>query len=162
LVHYNREFSRRAMDRLLLRAYEKYMVTPSTLQDVAIFILSGYWLRSTTLNFPNCQFSCVINIILFLSSLSLKLFVLWIHWFCWNCLLYQSVAFVTIFFFLPQEVSWFIICRYCYSRSITIYQCLKNSVYLAFLLIRWECTQMFFMVKNVLPLSQITSRNWLF
>lgn len=161
MVHYNREFSRRAMDRLLLRAYEKYMVTPSTLQDVAIFILSGYWLRSTTLNFPNCQFSCVINNFVSFKFITktvcsmntlilLKLFALSIRCLCHHL------------FFLPQEVSWFIICRYCYSRSITIYQCLKNSVYLAFLLIRWECTQMFFMVKNVLPLSQITSRNWLF
>jgi hypothetical protein len=36
---YNREFSRLAMDRLLLRAYEKYMVTPSNLQYELFLIL---------------------------------------------------------------------------------------------------------------------------
>jgi len=39
---YNREFSRLAMDRLLLRAYEKYMVTPSNLQYVAISHFIGH------------------------------------------------------------------------------------------------------------------------
>jgi hypothetical protein len=38
----NREFSRLAMDRLLLRAYEKYMVTLSNLQYVAISHFIGH------------------------------------------------------------------------------------------------------------------------
>jgi hypothetical protein len=38
-MHSNREFSRRAVDGLLLIAYEKYMVTTLNLQDAIILIL---------------------------------------------------------------------------------------------------------------------------